>query len=182
MNVRSLRAAVIIAVPVTLLLAASAAFDVDEGVAAQQRNGGSMTDVRLMTLDPGHFHAALVQKEMYPNVAPRVDVFAPLGPDLIEHLNRIAAYNRRTERPTAWQLEIHTSPDYFERMLRERPGNVVVLSGRNGIKIDRIARLGQGRAQRARRQAVDPRISGSARSSNRRSPKRTRRVSSPTTS
>ena len=56
---------------------------------AAQEGGRSMTQVRLMTLDPGHFHAALVQKEMYPGVAPRVDVFAPLGPDLIEHLARI---------------------------------------------------------------------------------------------
>ena len=98
-----------------------------------------MTQLRLMTLDPGHFHAALVQKEMYREVSPRVDVFAPLGPDLLEHLARIAAYNRRTAEPTAWQMEAHASPDYFERMLRERPGNVVVLSGRNRVKMDRIA-------------------------------------------
>ena len=98
----------------------------------------TMSDVRLMTVDPGHFHAGLVQKEMYPGVAKRVDVYAPLGPDLSEHLNRIASFNRRAERPTSWELEIHTGPDYFERMLREHPGNVVVLSGRNGVKIDRI--------------------------------------------
>ncbi len=36
-------------------------------------------------------------------------------------------------------MEVHTSSDYFERMLREHPGNVVVLSGRNRGKIDRIA-------------------------------------------
>src|SRR5919201_1082313 len=106
--------------------------------AAEQEQGRPMPDVRLMTLDPGHFHAGLVQKEMYPGVAPRVDVYAPLGPDLLEHLNRIAAFNRRADQPTAWQLEIHTGPDFFERMLRERPGNVVVLSGRNRGKIDRI--------------------------------------------
>ena len=35
-------------------------------------------------------------------------------------------------------VEIHASPDFFERMLREHPGNVVVLSGRNRGKIDRI--------------------------------------------
>jgi hypothetical protein len=98
-----------------------------------------MADVRLMMLDPGHFHAALVQKEMYPGVSPRVDVFAPLGPDLLEHLARVTAYNRRPDSPTAWDLEVHTSPDYFERMIREHPGNVVVLSGRNRGKIDRIA-------------------------------------------
>src|SRR5438093_6189538 len=92
-----------------------------------------------MTLYPGHFHAALIQKAMYPGVAPRVDVYAPLGFDLFEHLKRIAAFNTRTERPTAWQTEVHASPDFFERMLRERPGNVVVLSGRNRGKIDRMA-------------------------------------------
>jgi predicted dehydrogenase len=103
-----------------------------------QQGGGAMTDVRLMTLDPGHFHAALIQKEMYPGVAARVDVFASLGPDLLEHLKRVAAFNARAERPTAWLTEVHASPDFFERMLRERPGNLVVLSGRNRGKIDRI--------------------------------------------
>src|SRR6476646_11632497 len=106
---------------------------------APQPGGSAMPDVRLMTLDPGHFHAALVQKEMYPGVAPRVDCFAPLGPDLVEHLNRIVAYNRRSDHPTTWDVEVHTSSDYFERMLREHPGNVVVFSGRNRVKIDRIA-------------------------------------------
>jgi len=91
-----------------------------------------------MTLDPGHFHAGLVQKEMYPNVAKRVDVYAPLGPDLMEHLNRIIAFNTRKENPTSWEVEVHTGPDFLERMLRERHGNVVVISGRNRGKIDRI--------------------------------------------
>ena len=93
-----------------------------------------------MTLDPGHFHAALIQKEMYPGVAARVDVYAPQGWDLDEHLKRVAAYNKRAEKPTAWQMELHTGADFFERMLRERPGNAVILSGRNRPKIDRIAR------------------------------------------
>ena len=99
-----------------------------------------MPEIRFMTLDPGHFHAALVQKEMYPGVSPRVDVYAPLGTDLLGHLGRIAAFNARAERPTAWQLEIHTGPDFIDRMIAERPGNAVVISGRNRVKIDRIAR------------------------------------------
>ncbi|MBI3697383.1 MAG: oxidoreductase [Acidobacteria bacterium] len=94
--------------------------------------------MRLITLDPGHFHAALIQREMYPDVSPQVAVYAPLGPDLAEHLNRIARFNLRPENPTAWELDIHAGPDFLERMLRERPGNVVVLSGRNRGKIDRI--------------------------------------------
>ena len=61
-----------------------------------------------------------------------------IGNDLYEHLKRIDGFNRRAERPTTWDTELHASPDCFERMLRERPGNVVVLSGRNRGKIDRV--------------------------------------------
>src|SRR5713101_2503748 len=103
-----------------------------------QERDRTMADVRLMTVAPAHFHAALVQKEMYPGVSERVDVYAPLGPDLTEHLNRIVAFNGRSEQPTTWAVEVHASPDYFQRMLRERPGNVVILSGRNRGKIARI--------------------------------------------
>ena len=94
--------------------------------------------VRFITLDPGHFHAGLVQKEMYPGVSHTVNVYAPLGSDLLDHLNRIMAFNIRGENPTSWKLEVHTGPDFLERMLREKPGNVVVLSGKNLGKIDRI--------------------------------------------
>ena len=79
--------------------------------------------VRFMTLDPGHFHAALVQKEMYPNVSPKVDVYAPLGTDLVDHLGRITAYNTRHDPPTSWRVDIHTGPDFVERMLHEHPGH-----------------------------------------------------------
>ena len=116
-------------------------------------------EIRLMTLDPGHFHAALVQKTMYPGVSPQVHVFAPLGADLTAHLNRISAYNARQENPTAWQLEVHASPDYFERMLESRPGNVVVISGRNRGKVERIRR----RLRRARQGRLARRLLGGGR-------------------
>jgi predicted dehydrogenase len=103
-----------------------------------QERARPMADVRLMTVDPGHFHAALVQKEMYAGVSERVDVYAPVGNDLNEHLNRIAAFNKRGEQPTTWDVQVHTGPDFFQRMLRERPGNVVILSGRNRGKIAQI--------------------------------------------
>jgi predicted dehydrogenase len=97
-----------------------------------------MKEARLIVLDPGHFHAALVQKEMYPWLARQVSVYAPLGPDVIDYMQRIALFNTRRENPTSWEIELHTGPDFFERMLRERPGNVVILTGRNRPKIDRI--------------------------------------------
>ena len=108
------------------------------GLHAWQESSRTMSDVRLMTLDPGHFHAALVQKEMFRGVDPKVDVYAPLGGDLYEHLKRIDAYNRRAEQPTSWAVDVHSSPDFFERMLKDRPGNVVVMSGRNKDKIARV--------------------------------------------
>lgn len=100
-----------------------------------------MEALRLITLDPAHFHAALVHKEMYAAVSPRVTVYAPLGLDLTEHLTRVARFNLRAERPTAWELDVHAGPDSLERMIAgERPGGVVVLSGRNRVKIGRILR------------------------------------------
>lgn len=97
-----------------------------------------MSQVRLITLDPGHFHAALVQKEMYPQVDKRVHVYSPVGTDLTAHLNRIVGFNTRQDRPAKWEMEVHASPDFLPRMLAEKPGNVVVLSGRNRAKIDYI--------------------------------------------
>ena len=41
-----------------------------------------------MVLDPGHFHAALLQKIMYPQIDPLVRVYAPAGDDVQEHLKR----------------------------------------------------------------------------------------------
>jgi predicted dehydrogenase len=95
-------------------------------------------DIRIMTLDPGHFHAALVHRESYDNVDDRVDVYAPLGIDLVDHLKRVARFNLRPDKPTAWRLEVHTGPDFLARMAKEKPGNVVVISGRNRGKIDYI--------------------------------------------
>jgi len=89
---------------------------------------------RLMTLDPGHFHAALVQKRMVPGVSPVVHVYAPEGPDLKLHMQRIESFNSRDDDPTSWETKIHTGPDFLERMLAEKPGNIVVLAGNNRAK------------------------------------------------
>jgi predicted dehydrogenase len=97
-----------------------------------------MDEYRLITLDPGHFHAALIQKEAYPGVSNRVAVYAPLSSDLTEHMNRVARFNSRAANPTAWELDVHASPDFLDRMVAERAGNIVVLSGRNRLKIHYI--------------------------------------------
>lgn len=94
--------------------------------------------VRLITLDPGHFHAALVQKSMYDNVDSVVHVYAPAGADVDLHLGRIESFNTRAEDPTRWKEVVYTGPDFFEKMLADRQGNVVVLSGNNEKKTEFI--------------------------------------------
>jgi len=96
--------------------------------------------LKLMTLDPGHFHAALVQKKMYDNVDSVVFVYAPEGNDLEFHINRIRGFNTRKINPTYWIEEVYLGPDFFEKMLKERPGNILVLSGNNAKKDDYIIR------------------------------------------
>lgn len=94
--------------------------------------------VKLMILNPGHYHAALVQKSMYDRVAPVVQVYAPAGPEVQEYLKRIESFNTQPENPTSWQEEVYTGDDYLEKMLAEKPGNVVVISGNNQKKTQYI--------------------------------------------
>ncbi len=95
-------------------------------------------DFQLMTLDPGHFHAALVQKVQLPDVDPKVYVYAPEGPDFQDHLNRIKGFNTRQDDPTHWIEEVYTGPDFFEKMIHDKPGNIMVVSGNNAKKTEYI--------------------------------------------
>ena len=90
--------------------------------------------IKLINLDPGHFHAALVQKSMFENVDSVVHVFAPEGPELQDYLQKIQSYNSRQDAPTRWKEEVYTGADYLEKMLTEKPGNVVVMAGNNKLK------------------------------------------------
>jgi predicted dehydrogenase len=96
--------------------------------------------VQIVTVDPGHFHAALVQKSMYDEVDSVVHVYAPEGPDVQLHLDRIKNFNNRADEPTSWDEEVHTGGDFFEKMLLDKSGNVVVLAGNNQKKTEYIAR------------------------------------------
>ena len=75
---------------------------------------------------------------MYPELSPVVRVYAPLGPDLIDYLSRIARCNRRPQAATDWRLDVHAGPDFLDRIRGEPPGGVAIFSGRNRGKINRI--------------------------------------------
>ena len=108
-------------------------------VTAQSGATNKNFKVQLITLDPGHFHAALIQKYMYKNINPEVYVYAPVGKELDAHLALIVGYNQRTDNPTSWKEKVYTGDDYLKKMMSERKGNVVVLAGNNKQKTTYIS-------------------------------------------
>jgi predicted dehydrogenase len=103
-------------------------------------NSQSRDKIKLITLNPGHFHSALVQKSMYENVDSVVHLYAPEGQELNSHLSLVDGYNSREENPTFWNEKIYTGPDFLDKMLSEKAGNVVILAGNNKMKTDYIAK------------------------------------------
>ena len=101
---------------------------------------GADDEVIIMILDPGHFHAALVQKISYKQVDPVVYVYAPEGPDAQDHLKRIEGFNIRANNPTNWNTKLYTGDDFLEKMIAEKPGNVMVTSGNNKKKTEYISK------------------------------------------
>jgi predicted dehydrogenase len=100
--------------------------------------------VQLIILDPGHFHAGLVQKSMYPDVDSNVYVYAPPGPDVKSYLGIISAYNTRPQDPTRWNEHVYTGAAYVDQMISDKKGNTVVLAGNNREKTTYILRSLQG--------------------------------------
>ena len=94
--------------------------------------------VKFMTLDPGHFHAALTLKTMYEGVDPSISVFAPEGPEVKDFLSKISAYNSRDEDPTEWEVNVNLSDDFLQVMVSKKPGNVMIVAGKNSRKIDYV--------------------------------------------
>ncbi|UCH62600.1 MAG: oxidoreductase [Fidelibacterota bacterium] len=103
-------------------------------VPKESRFTGAENEVKLVTLDPGHFHAALVQKTMYNQVDPAVHVYAPEGPDVENYLQQVEGYNARADDPTRWEAQVYLGSDYLDKMLNDKLGNVMVTAGNNGKK------------------------------------------------
>jgi predicted dehydrogenase len=102
----------------------------------------------LAVLEPGHFHAALTLRRRHPLVRDEVVVYVAEAPgdtgggrEAREFLDLLEAFNRRPEHPTRWRVEVRAGPDPLGRLLRERPGDVVILAGRNDRKMALARRL-----------------------------------------
>lgn len=94
----------------------------------------NVSKIELVILDPGHFHASLLQKSMMPQVSDTVRVYAPKGVGLDQYLKDIDSYNHRSDQPTHWHEIVYTGDDYLQKMVSDHHGNVVVLAGNNQKK------------------------------------------------
>jgi predicted dehydrogenase len=92
----------------------------------------------LIILNPGHFHAALTLRESHPLIDDDIHVFAEDGPDVDNFVRLVHAFNDRPVNPTRWTLYVYRGADYLEKLLVRRPGEVVIIAGRNNEKLPLI--------------------------------------------
>ncbi len=97
--------------------------------------GGKHT---LVILNPGHFHAALTLRAPLPGIEQDIHVFAEDGPDVDNFVSLVHAFNDRALDPTRWTLCVYRGADYLEKLLARRPGEVVIVAGRNDEKLPLI--------------------------------------------
>ena len=92
------------------VLALSASLMMNQGCNTSKETTAEGTKpLRLIVLDPGHFHADLLQKTTYDQVDSTVHVYAPDGPEVKAYLTKVEQYNTRAESPTNWNCLLYTS-------------------------------------------------------------------------
>lgn len=101
----------------------------------------SMRRHTLVVLDPGHFHAALTLRRRHPALDDDVHVFAKPGEDLDRFLALVRSFNERAEEPTGWAVHVRHCADPLARLREERPGDIVVVAGRNDTKMSALHAL-----------------------------------------
>lgn len=106
----------------------------------EERNNftGQDGEIKLVVVDPGHFHASLLQKFSQEQINDSVYVYAPEGDELNQYLASIESYNNRPDNATSWEEIVYTGNDFVNKLLEEKKGNVVILAGNNKRKIDYI--------------------------------------------
>lgn len=98
--------------------------------AANRMETNDLPQLEIVVLDPGHFHASLLQKETLTDVSDTIRIYAPEGTGVNQYQESIDSYNQRAESPTTWKKQVYTGDDYLQKMLADHKGNVVVLAGK----------------------------------------------------
>ena len=92
----------------------------------------------IVILNPGHFHAALALRERHPRIDDDVYVYAEEGPDVDNFESLVRSFNDRAADPTRWRLHVYRDADYLAKLIAQRPGDVVIVAGRNNEKMPLI--------------------------------------------
>ena len=94
---------------------------------------------RLIIVEPGHFHATLLQKDMYPWLDQRVAVYAPLGPELLDYLGRVVGLQHARGKPhRVGARHPHQQRPDGRHAGRASAATSWSFTGKNRAKIDRI--------------------------------------------
>ena len=93
---------------------------------------------KLIVIDPAHFHAALLQKNMYKQISSVVHIYAAVKDDINDYLNYISEFNNRLDNPTSWQTKVYSGYDFLEKMAEEKAGSITILAGNNKKRIQYI--------------------------------------------
>ena len=133
-----LKAALASAASVASVAGAGSAHAVDSPQVRAAGDGGKHT---VLVLNPGHFHAALTLRASHPRLNDDVYVYAEDGPDVEGFLGIVRTFNERAHDPTRWNLRVYRGPDYLQRLIAERAGDIVIVSGKNHSKMREIHRL-----------------------------------------
>lgn len=95
----------------------------------------------LLLVNPGHFHAAMTLRKRHPALSDEVHVYAEEGQDLNDFLRLVTSFNQRGHEPTTWGLHVYRGPDYLDALLRQPPGDIAVVAGKNDSKLSTMQRL-----------------------------------------
>ena len=125
-------------ITILVIFAVSCKGPSDQKQKTMNQFNGAKGEVKLIILEPGHFHAALLQKKMYEQIFHEVKVYADEGDGIKSYLALIEQYNTRIDSPTSWKEIVYSGPDFFEKMIADKPGNLLVLAGNNSKKTEYI--------------------------------------------
>ena len=92
----------------------------------------------MVIIDPGHFHASLIEKRLLPGVSDTVKVYAPEGQELDAYLEMVESFNERNDEPTSWYQDVHSGKDFLSQVPLAKKGDFVVLAGNNKRKTEYI--------------------------------------------
>jgi predicted dehydrogenase len=95
----------------------------------------------LVIINPGHFHAGLVLREMHPEISKDVYIYSEPGIDLDNYMKLVQSFNNRAQNPTSWVFHVYAAADFMEKAVMEKKGDIAILAGKNNMKIHYIKSL-----------------------------------------